>query len=322
MSLFPQALAALSSFVFTLTAHSQDFPAKPVRLVVTVAPGGGLDALCRATAQRLSDAWGHPVIVENRAGGQSVIGYEYVSKSAPDGYTLLCSGASQATYLVTSKNLSYDPGKDFAPVTGLVAMPVVLAVNPSLAAKSIVELIELAKTRPGQINYASFGVGTNGHLMTELLQSMAGIKMTHIPYKGGAPALAEVVAGHSQMLLGTIALVLPQWKAGKVRVLAVSSAKRLVQYPDVPTISESGVPGFEGSAWFGLNAPRNTPRGVINRINTEIHGIYADSGFRARNLDPFGYVPIVNTPDWFAEYLRQDALKWAKVIRDANVTFD
>ncbi|MFM9967696.1 MAG: Bug family tripartite tricarboxylate transporter substrate binding protein [Burkholderiales bacterium] len=311
---------ALASFCAVLQA--QDYPTKAVRLVVTVAPGGGLDALCRATAQRLSENWGQPVLVENRAGGQSIIGYEFVARAAPDGYTLLCSGPSQVTNSILSSNLSYDPSKDFAPVTGLVATILALVVNPSLPAKSIGELIELAKSKPGQLNYGSFGIGTSGHLITEMFASMGGVKLNHIPYKGGAPALADVVAGHSQMLFGAIGLVLPLWKAGKVRMLAVTSAKRLVQYPDVPTVAEAGLLGFEGSGWFGLNAPRATPRPVINKVNAEVQKIYGDAAFRARNLDPQGYESIVNSPEWFADYLKSDALKWEKVVRDAKIKID
>jgi tripartite-type tricarboxylate transporter receptor subunit TctC len=299
-------------------AHAQDYPSRPVHFVVTVAPGGGLDALCRATAQRLTEMWGQPVVVENRAGGASIIGYEYVAKAAPDGHVILCSGPSQVTNSIVGGKLPYDPDRDFAPITGLVATILALVVNPSLPAKSTAELIALAKSKPGQMNYGSFGLGTSGHLITEMFQSMAGIKLVHIPYKGGAPALADVVGGHTHMLFGAVGLVLPLWKGGKVRMLAVTSSKRLPQYPDVPTMAES-VPGFEGSGWFGLNAPAATPRPVIDRINAAIQKIYSDPAFRAKNLDPQGYESIVSSPERFAAYLRADALKWEKVVRDAGV---
>jgi tripartite-type tricarboxylate transporter receptor subunit TctC len=291
-------------------------------VVVTVAPGGGLDVLCRATSQRLSDAWRQPVVVENRGGGGSIIGYEYVANAAPDGYTVLCSGPSQVTNSIVSSNLPYDPNRDFAPITGLVATILGLVVNPSLPAKTTRELIALAKARPGELNYGSFGVGTSGHLITEMFQSQAGIKMVHIPYKGGAPALSDLVADNIQMLFGAVGLVLPMWKAGKVRMLAVTSAKRLPQYPDVPTIAEGGLPGFEGSGWFGMHAPAATPRKIILKINEEVQKIYADPAFRARYVDPQGYQSIVGSPESFADYLKADKQKWEKVIRDANVKIE
>jgi tripartite-type tricarboxylate transporter receptor subunit TctC len=313
---------ALACVALCASVQAQEYPVKTVHIVVTTAAGGGLDALCRATAQRLSEAWGQPVVVENRAGAGSIIGYEYVAKAAPDGYTVLCSGPSQVTNSIVSSKLPYDPDRDFAPITGLVATILALVVNPSFPATNIRELIALAKTKPGQLTYGSFGIGTSGHLITEMFQSQAGIKLIHIPYKGGAPALADVVAGHTQMLFGAVGLVLPLWKGGKVRMLAVTSVRRLAQYPDVPSVAEAGLPGFEGSGWFGLNAPSATRREVINKINAEVQKIYADPAFRARNLDPQGYESIVSSPERFAEYLKSDALKWEKVVRDANVKLD
>jgi len=312
----------LTASVFALLCgpvQAQQYPVKPIHVVVTTAAGGGLDTLCRATSQRLSEAWGQPVVVENRAGGASIIGYEYVAKAAPDGYTVLCSGPSQVTNSIVSSQLPYDPDRDFAPITGLVATILGLVVNCSFPATTTEELIALAKAKPGELNYGSFGVGTSGHLITEMFQTQAGIKLIHIPYKGGAPALSDLVAGHTQMLFGAVGLVLPLWQAGEVRMLAVTSAKRLAQYPDVPTISEAGLPGFEGSGWFGLHAPAATPRAIILKLNAEVQRIYADPAFRARYLDPQGYQSIVSSPEQFAEYLKADAQKWTKVVRDANV---
>jgi tripartite-type tricarboxylate transporter receptor subunit TctC len=304
-------------------ALAQEYPVKPIHVIVTTAAGGGLDALCRATSQRLSEAFGQPVIVENRVGGASIIGYEYVAKAEPDGYTVLCSGPSQVTNSIVSRSkLPYDPDRDFAPITGLVATILGLVVNPALPVGTTGQLIALAKTRPGELNYGSFGVGTSGHLITEMFQSQAGIRMVHIPYKGGAPALADLVAGHTQVLFGAVGLVLPLWDAGKVRMLAVTSAKRLPQYPDVPTVAEGGLPGFEGGGWFGMHAPAATPREITRKINAEINKIYADPAFRARYVDPQGYEPIVSSPEGFREYLKADAQKWQKVVRDANITIE
>jgi len=317
-----RALIVLALAAFCCPAQAQQYPVKPVHVVVTVAAGGGLDALCRATSQRLSEIWKQPDIVENRAGGASIIGYEYVAKAAPDGYTVLCSGPSQITNSIVASKLPYDPDRDFAPITGLVATILGLVVNDSFPAKTTAELIALAKSRPGELNYGSFGVGTSGHLITEMFQTQAGIKLIHVPYKGGAPALADLVAGHTQMLFGAVGLVLPLWQAGNIRMLGVTSAQRLPQYPDVPTIAEGGLTGFEGSGWFGMHAPAGTPREIILKINADVQKIYADPAFRARYVDPQGYQPIVSSPEQFAAYLKADAQKWEKVIRDANVKIE
>ena len=312
-------LMALACAALCGPVQAQEYPVKPIHVVVTVAAGGGLDTLCRATSQRLSESLGQPVVVENRAGGGGITGYSYVANAAPDGYTILCSGPSQVTLSIVRSKLPYDPDRDFAPITGLVATILGLVVHPSFPAKTTRELIALAKAKPGKLNYGSFGVGTSGHLITEMFQSQAGIKMIHIPYKGGAPALADLVAGHTHLLFGAVGLVLPLWKAGKVSMLAVTSAGRLPQYPDVPTIAEGGLPGFEGSGWFGMNAPAATPRRITLKINAEVQKIYADPAFRARYVDPQGYQPIVSSPERFAEFLKADAQKWEKVVRDANV---
>ena len=317
-----RVLAALACAVVCLLAQAQGYPAKAVRLVVPTSAGGGLDTLARAIGQRLSEAWGQQVLVENKPGGTFVIGIEYVARSTPDGYTLLVTDASVVINSLLHSKLPYDPVKDLAPITGLVVTNLALVVNPALPVKNIRELIELAKMKPGALSYASFGTGSSAHLSMEMFQAMAGIKLNHIPYKGAAPALIDVAAGHVQMMVGSVGVVLPQWKAGKVRMLAVGSARRSARYPDLPTVAEAGLPGFEATGWFGLFAPAGTPREAVNAINAEVRKIFSDPAFLGKNLDPQAFEPIVSSPEQFSDYMKSEALKWGKVVRDAKVKLD
>ena len=317
-----RALTALACAAVCVLAQAQEYPARPVRIVVPYSAGGGLDTLARAIAQRLTEAWGQQVLVENKPGGNTIIGTEYVARSDPDGYTLLLTEPALVINASLYSKLAYDPFKDFAPITGLVAVNQALVVNPSLPVKNVGELIELAKKRPGELSYASFGAGSSGHLNMEMFQAMAGIKLNHIPYKGAAPALTDVAAGHVQMMFGSVGVVLAPWKAGRVRMLAVGSARRLAKYPDVPTVAETGLSGFEATAWLGLFGPAGTPREVIGRINAQVQEIFADPAFRGKNLDPQAFEPIVSSPEQFSDYTKSDALKWGKVVRGAGVKFD
>ncbi len=317
-----RVLTALAFAAACASALAQEYPAKPVRIVVPYSAGGGIDALIRAIGQRLYEAWGQPALVENKPGASGIIGAEYVAKSAADGYTLLVTEASLLLNSILHGKLPYDSVKDFAPVTQLVIVHHVLAVNSTLPAKNIRELIELAKTKPGELSYASYGTGSVAHLEMELFQAMAGIRLVHIPYKGGGPAFTDVVAGRVPMTFASFGIALPQWKAGKVRLLGVVSPRRYPRYPEVPTVAEAGLPGYEVTPWFGLHAPAATPREVINRISAEAQKILADPVFREKNLDPQGLEPTVSSPERFSEMLKSQALQWGKIVRDANVRLD
>jgi len=321
MSGLLRVLTALACAAVCVLAQAQGYPAKTVRLVYPIAAGGGIDALVRTVSQRLSEALGQPVVVENKPGAGGIVGTEYVARSAPDGYTLLVSSPTLVISPILYSKLPYDPFKDFAPITQLIAMNQVVVVNSTLHVKNLRELIDLAKTKPGVLNYASFGIGSSAHLVMEMFQAMAGIKLNHVPYKGGAQALADVIAGQVQITYGTFGVMSSQWKAGKVRVLAVDGARRLAQYPDVPTVAET-LPGFESTSWIGLLAPAGTPREAINRITAEVRKILTDPAFREKSMDLQGLEPIVSSPEQFAEYIKSEALKWSKVVRDAKVALD
>lgn len=316
------ALLALAGAMLSGGAEAQGYPSKPVSLVVPYSAGGGADTLARALAQRLSETWGQQVLVVNKPGANTAIGAEYVAKSAPDGYTLLMIETALVINPSLYAKLPYDPFRDFAPVTGLVAVSQALVVNPAVPAKNLQELIQLAKTKPGEMSYASFGLGSTGHLNMEMLQQMAGIKLNHIQYKGTAPAMVDVTGGHVNMMFSSTGGVLPHWKSGKVRLLAVGSKARLPQFADIPTVAEAGLPGYEANAWFGLVAPAATPREVIGRINAGVQKVFAEPAFRERNLVPQAFESIVGPPEQFGEYMRAEAQKWGRVVRESKVTLD
>lgn len=316
------ALLALAGVMSSGGGEAQGYPSKPVNLVVPYSAGGGADTLARALAQRLSENWGQQVLVVNKPGANTAIGAEYVAKSAPDGYTMLMIETALVINPSLYAKLPYDPFRDFAPVTGLVAISQALVVNPAVPAKNLQELIQLAKTKPGEMSYASFGLGSTGHLNMELLQQMAGIKLNHIQYKGTAPAMVDVTGGHVNMMFSSTGGVLPHWKSGKVRLLAVGSKARLPQFADIPTVAEAGLAGYEANAWFGLVAPAATPREVIGRINAGVQKVFAEPAFRERNLVPQAFESIVGPPEQFGEYMRAEARKWGRVARESKVKLD
>ena len=319
-----RALFVLGCLVSGLAfAQEGAYPSKTIRIVVPAAPGGVTDILARALAQRYTDAWQQPAVVENRAGGNNVIAAEHVARSTPDGYTLLLT--AEATFVIHPalySKLPYDPVKDFAPITGLVRINHALVTNPSLPAKDLRELIALAKSKPGELSYGSFGTGSSGHVNMEMLQTMAGVKFNHIQYKGATPALTDVAAGHLSMMFISVGSAVPQWKGGKIKWLAVGSSRRLPQYPEIPTVAESGLPGFEATSWFGLFTTGGTPPEVVAKLNAETVRIFNDPAFRQRFLDPQLLEPIATSPGEFAEFIRADAQKWGKVLRDANVRIE
>ena len=309
---------ALFASAFPLYAQS-DYPSKPVRIIVQFTPGTSTDIIGRAVGQKLTEAWGQPVVVENKPGAGAVIGTEFAAKSAPDGYTLVMAVSSAFGInpgLVP--NLPYDVMRDFALITNVVLTPQTLIVPANSPAKTVQELVALAKAKPGSLNYASLGSGSTSHLTMELFRSTAAIQLTHVPYKGSPPAYTDLLSGNVQLMFDAVPAVIPHAKSGKLRALAVGSATRSPFLPDVPTVAESGYPGFEAVGWIGLAAPAKTPDAILNKINTEVVKILATPDMRER-LAGLGVTPVGDTRAQFTAFVRGEIAKWGKLIRDANV---
>ena len=303
------------------TAYAQDYPTRPVRLIVPTSPGGGTDISARIVAPKLSEYLGRQVVVENRAGASTMIGVEHVARAAPDGYTLLMGISSLAIIPYTHTNVPYDPVKDFAPVSQVVVVPLILAAHPSLPARSVKQLIAFAKARPGQLNFSAGSPGGNPHMAMELLLSMSGLKMVHVPYKGQGPGLVALVAGHVSLAMANILGALPHVKTGRLRAIGVTSAKRAIAAPDVPTIAEAGVAGYEVVQWFGILAPANTPRDIIAKLHAGTARVLQDAAVKQRFLNDGGE-PVGNTPDAFAAVIRADLKKWSTLIRNAGIRLE
>lgn len=297
---------------------AQTYPSRPIRYIVPQAPGGSSDTLARMITQRVAEGLGQPLVVDNRPGATGVIGAEVVARANPDGHTLLQVATSHATNPAMQAKLPYDTVRDFAPISLLSQQPNLWLVHPTLPVRNIKELIAYAKAKPGELNFASSGTGGSQHLAGELLKGMARIEMTHIPYKGSPPALVDLLAGRVPLMTSTMPPALPHIKTGKVRVLAVTSAKRSPALPDVPTVAESGVPGYEAIAWQGLVAPAGTPRPVMARINTEFVKVLKQPDITAK-LGEQGYETVASTPDWFAQYIKSEVVKWTRVIKAAGL---
>ena len=301
-------------------AQGTSYPAKPVTIIVPAAPGGVTDALGRTLAQHFTDAWGQQVIVENKPGANNQIAAEYVTKSAPDGYTLLIG--PEVTFVVNPSlypKLPYDPVKGFTPISGLVTINHALIVNPALPVHNVKELIALAKQKPGEINYGTFGIGSSGHLNMELFQALSGTWFQAVHYKGATPALTDVMAGHIQMMFISLGSAVPQWKADKVKLLAVGAANRMALLPEVPTVAESGLPGYEAVSWFGLFGAPGMPGEIVGKINGEVRKIFGDPEVKKNFLDRQYFESIAGTPEQLANFIRSDEPKWRKVIQDAKV---
>jgi len=304
-----------------LTAGSlaqQDYPARPIRIVVPSSPGGGTDILARQIAQKLTERWGQQVIVDNRPGAGQMIGIELVAKAAPDGYTLVMTATPLALNTVLYKKVPYDPVRDFAPISQVAAMPNIIVTHPALPARTIRELIALAKSHPGQLVYASSGVGTGPHLSMELFLTMAGVKMGHVPYKGTNPGMIDTMAGQIQVLMSTLLPPLPHIKTGRLRALGVTSSKRVSSLREVPTIAEAGVPGYEVVGWYGIAAPANTPRDVINKLYGEIANILQSPETREK-LAADGAEPVGSTPEQFAAFIQSEIDKWSRVVKSSGI---
>jgi tripartite-type tricarboxylate transporter receptor subunit TctC len=298
-------------------AVAADYPSRPIRLVVPWPAGGGADTVGRAMAQDLTVALGQQVVVDNRPGAAGIIGSELVARAPSDGYTLLLPTVTAAINPHLHRKLSYDTVKDFEPVILLASAPYLLAINPSVAARSVPELVALAKTKPRQLNFASTGNGSAPHLTGEWFNQASGTSFVHIPYKGGPPVLTDLIGGHVQMAFGNIVNYLPQARAGKLRALAVTSAQRTPQAPELPTMIESGLPGFVSGTWFGVQTPARTPPAIIGQLNRALNGLLA--GQLPRQLANEGADPIGGTPGEFADYMQSELARWSEVIRAANI---
>jgi tripartite-type tricarboxylate transporter receptor subunit TctC len=315
----------MSKLLFILALVSAtalaDYPERPVRLIVPFAPGGGTDLTSRLISQHLSESLGKPVVVENRAGGAGNMGTELVARAPADGHTLVLASLSTSVNVSLFKTLPFNPLTDFAPVSLVVKVPLLVVVHPSLPVNSIEELIQLAKAKPGQLNYASGGLGTANHVGGELFKYMANVQIVHVPYKGGGPALADVAGGHVPLFFGTMTSTRDLAKSGRVRALATTTAARSPSWPELPTVAESGVPGFEVSAWFGVLAPAGTPRPIIDRLSGELIKMVRNrevrEGLLAQGSDPVG-----STPEEFGRHLRNEIDKWAKVVQASGLHAD
>lgn len=312
------AVIAMAGCAIAAAESGADYPARSIRYIVPQGAGGSSDTLARVVTQKLSDSLGQQVLVDNRPGATGNIGGEIAARAAPDGYTLLQVATSHATNPALSVKMPFDPVRDFAPITLLSQAPNLWIVHPSLPAKSMRELIALAKTRPGEINYSSSGTGSSQHLAGELLKSLAHIDIVHIPYKGSPPALIDLMGGRVMLMCSTLAPAMPHVKSGKVRALAVTGLKRSQAAPDIPTVAESGLPGYEATAWQGVLAPAGTPREIVTKLNGELVRILQQPDVR-RQLADQGYDPAGNTPEQFAEYIRTEIAKWTKVIKAAGL---
>ena len=306
------------SLLLPVVAIAQSYPIKPVRIVVPFAAGGGVDNVARAFAQKFSESWNQPVIIDNRPGAGPINGADFVAKAAPDGYTLLASSASLATTAVLFRKLPFDPLKDFAPVTQLVATQLLFAMNPKVPANNVLELLALARAQPGKLNFGSSGVGSGPHLMLEMLKMESGIDVVHVPYKGDAPLMPALLAGDIHLGFITASAVLPHAKAGRLRALASSGRARIGAAPDLVTMMEAGVPGFEFESWIGLFAPAGAPREILATVSTEASRALKQVDIVAR-LPSWGGEAVGSTPEAFTVRYRGDIAKLAKVVSVARI---
>ena len=306
----------------SLSAYAQPFPSKPVRLIVPFPPGGAVDYYARAVQNRLQETLGQPILIENRSGAGGMVGADLVVKAAPDGYTLLVGNiASLAMNVGLYSKMTYDPRKDLTPIVRTVAVNYVMTVHPSVPARSVKELIDHAKANPGKLSYGSAGSGSAPHLATELLKQRAGIDMLHVPFKGGGPMVADLLGGQIHIVIADQANLMPHVKAGKLRALAVGTLERSASFPDIPTIAESGFPGFEARAWQGIAGPANLPADIVAQLNAAFAKAMAFPEVHQRLLDG-GLDPITGTPEAFAAFIRSEIDKWSRVAKDVGARVD
>lgn len=315
------ALSCLWQLWSAASAAQGDYPNRPIRVIVPLAPGGGSDYTARFIGQRLAERLGQSIVVDNRPAASGIVGTELVARAVPDGYTLLLVYSTHAQSAQLFTKLPYDPIKDFAPITEVIATPVGLLVHPSVPAKTVKEFIAYAKDNPGKLNYGSSGPGSSPHLATELFNSMAGIRMTHVPYKGVAPYITAQIGGEIQFGLANMFTTMPHWKAGRLRLIATSGLKRAEAFSDLPTIAESGLPGYEVLTWYGYMAPAKTPRAIVERLYREIAAVVQIPEVRQTFVSQ-GNECVTNTPEQFAALIKADADKWGAIGKRLGVKLD
>jgi tripartite-type tricarboxylate transporter receptor subunit TctC len=319
------AVTLLACICHPAIADGQSYPARAITVTVTAAAGGVTDVVARAIGQRLSESWGQQVVIENKGGGAHVLGAASVAKAAPDGHALLLAEAGTFAVnptLYGKGKLPYDEEKDFAPITGIVRINQALLGHPSVPAANVSELIALARNKPGELTYGTAGVGSAPHMNMVLFESMAGVKLLPVHYRGAAPALTDVIAGHVNLMSVSVSLALPPLRAGQVKTFGIGSPARLSPAADIPTVAESGLPDYEASTWFGLFAPAGTPRDTVMKINGEISKLLADPSFREKFLAPQMFEPMASSPEAFAAYIRAQTQKWGKLIRERKLSID
>ena len=319
------ALVLLTCLAGAAAAQAQSYPTRTITLTVTAAAGGVTDVVARALGERLAQTWGQQVVIENKGGAAHVVGAQSVAKAAPDGYSLLVAEAGTFTInptLYGKGKLPYDEDKDFTPVTGVVRINQALLGHPSLPANDVRELIELASKRPGELTYGTAGIGSAPHMNMVLFESMAKVRLVPVHYRGAAPALTDVIAGHVNLMSVSVSLALPPLRAGQIKIFGIGSGKRLPLAPDIATVAESGLPGYEATTWFGLFATAGTPREIVTKINAEVAKILADPQFREKFLAPQMFEPMASSPEEFADYIKAQTRKWAKVIREQKLVID
>lgn len=302
-------------------AQASGFPHKPLRIIVPYPPGGAVDPLARTIGQKLTEAWGQPVVIDNKPGAGTVIGTQLLAKSPADGHTIIFASSNHAVNPAMYEKLPYDSVKDFVPITLVALFPLMLTVNPDVPAKNVPELIALLKKQPGRYNFSTAGNGGATHLAGELFKSMAGVFAVHVPYRGSGPSVMSVIGGESQMTFDTVFLQMPQVREGKLRALAVTTSKRSQLAPDVPTMAEAGLPGYEAYTWVGALAPAGTPPDIVLKWQQEIARILQMPDIRARQLAA-GLEPVGNTPEQFTQFMRTEMDKWAKVVKRAGIKAD
>jgi tripartite-type tricarboxylate transporter receptor subunit TctC len=318
--------AATACLLFAGQAQAAEpYPSRTITMVVTAAAGGVTDAVARALAHHLQQVWKEQVVIENRGGAAHSQAMAVVARSQPDGYTLMVGEAGGFVInpaIYPKGKLDYDEKKDFIPVTGLVRINQAVLASNDLPVSSVKELIELAKKKPNELTYATAGIGSAPHMNIALLDTMAGIKMIPVHYRGAAPALNDVIAGHVKLMTVSVGMALPPYRAGKLKILGIGSAKRLPQVPDVPTVSETGLPGYMSTTWFGLFAPAGTPRDIVMKLNVEANKLFKDPAFQKRFMEPRLFEPLVSSPEEFERFIQAEIAKWTKVVKAAHIKID
>jgi tripartite-type tricarboxylate transporter receptor subunit TctC len=311
--------AALLTALSAPATAQEPYPSKPVRLIVASSPGGGTDTTARIISPGVSELLGKQIVIENKPGGAARIGSDYVARSAPDGYTLLISASTLVIAPSVYKDFKFDPLKDFAPITQVVVVPQLLVSHPGLPAKNVKELVALAKSRPGKLEYASSAVGSNPQMAMVLFMNMTGTDIVHVPYKSGNAGLTDVIAGYVPITMANMLVGLPHVRAGRLRAFGVTTAKRALGAPDIPTIAEAGVPGYDSVQWFGVLAPAGTPREIVTRLHREMTRVIQDKEIQKRFLDDGAEAAWSETPEAFAAFMRAETAKWAKVVAQAKI---